>query len=86
MKNGMRNIHPGEILREDFLKPMRMTPVQLSLEIGISIKLINSIYKETAPISKTTAKALAKRFGNTEEFWNGLQETYDKKRKEESLP
>lgn len=70
-------IHPGEILREEFLKPMNITPHALSLALQIPASRINDIVLERRAISVDTALRLAKYFGNTAEFWMGLQTDYD---------
>ena len=70
-------IHPGEILREEFLKPMNITPHALSLALQIPASRINDIVLERRAISVDTALRLAKYFGNTAEFWMGLQIDYD---------
>lgn len=78
-------IHPGEILREEFLKPMNITPHGLSLALQIPATRINNIVLERRAISVDTALRLAKYFGNTAEFWMGLQIDYDMTIARESL-
>ncbi len=70
-------IHPGEILREEFLVPMKITPHALSLALHIPATRINDIVRERRAISADTALRLAQYFGNTAEFWMGLQADYD---------
>ncbi len=70
-------IHPGEILREEFLKPLGLTQAQLAEELGVSFKVINKLVNEKRSISPDIAIKLARRFGTSPEFWLGFQEDYD---------
>jgi addiction module HigA family antidote len=70
-------IHPGEILREAYLKPLRMTPYRLARELHVPVPRINDIVLEKRGISADTAVRLAKFFGTTETFWLGMQADYD---------
>ncbi|QOJ24089.1 MAG: HigA family addiction module antidote protein [Gammaproteobacteria bacterium] len=70
-------IHPGEILREEFLIPLKITPYALSLALQIPATRINDIVREHRAITIDTALRLARYFGNTAEFWMGLQTDYD---------
>lgn len=71
------NIHPGEILQEEFLKPMNLSAYKLSKEIGVQQTRISQIIKEKRAITADTAIRLSKFFGTTEEFWMNLQREYD---------
>ena len=71
------NIHPGEILEEEFLKPMNLTAYKLSKEIGVQQTRISQIIKGNRAITADTAIRLSKFFGTTEEFWMNLQREYD---------
>jgi addiction module HigA family antidote len=75
--NRLSNIHPGEILREEFLKPMGLSQNRLAREIGVPPRRINEIVLEKRSITADTAIRLAKYFGTSEEFWMGLQADYD---------
>jgi addiction module HigA family antidote len=75
--NGMRPIHPGEMLREEFLLPMKLTPHALALAIGVSAPRINDIVRERRSITADTALRLAAFFGTSAEFWMGLQADHD---------
>jgi len=75
--NGMRPIHPGEVLREEFLMPMGLTPHALALEIGVSAPRINDIVRERRSVTADTALRLAAFFGTSAEFWMGLQADYE---------
>ncbi len=70
-------VHPGEILREEFLVPMKITPHALSLALHIPATRINDIVRERRAISADTALRLAQYFDNRAEFWMGLQTDYD---------
>lgn len=72
-----QRIHPGEILEEEFLKPMNVSAYRLSKEIGVQQTRISQIIKEKRSITADTAIRLAKFFGTTEEFWMNLQREYD---------
>jgi addiction module HigA family antidote len=71
------NIHPGEILWEDFLKPMNITAYRLSKETRIDQTRISEIIKGKRGISIDTALRFAKFFGNSPEFWINIQNHYD---------
>jgi antitoxin HigA-1 len=66
-------VHPGEILREEFLKPMKCTPYALAKGIHVPAPRINDIVLEKRGITADTAVRWAKFFGTTEQFWLGLQ-------------
>jgi len=70
-------IHPGEMLREEFIKPMKLTPNRLAKAIGVPAPRINDIVPEKRSISADTAIRLARFFGNSPEFWMNLQASYD---------
>ena len=71
------NIHPGEILREELLKPMKMTPYELAAHLHVPAPRINDIVLEKRGITADTALRLAKFFGTTEQFWMNLQAAYE---------
>ena len=76
----MRNfppIHPGEILREEFLKPMGLTQYRLAVDINVPAMRISKICNEKSGISADTALRLARYFGTSVEFWTGIQAHYD---------
>jgi antitoxin HigA-1 len=80
--NKMRPIHPGEILREEFLIPLNMSAHALALELKVPAPRVNDIVRERRAISPETALRLARYFGNTPQFWMNLQTSYDLKRAE----
>jgi len=73
----LRNIHPGEVLFEEFLMPMELSQNLLAREIGVPPRRINEIVLGKRGITADTAIRLAKRFGNSEQFWMALQADYD---------
>ena len=75
--NGMRAIHPGEVLREDFLKALDMSANALALKLGVTPARINEIVREKRGVTADTALRLAKYFGGNAQFWLNLQATYE---------
>ncbi len=73
----LRNIHPGEILKEEFLKPMEISAYKLSKETFIPQTRIGQILKGNRRITADTALRLSQYFGNSAKFWLGLQNDYD---------
>ena len=73
----LRNIHPGEILQEEFLMPMGITVYKLAKEIGIPQTRIAAILKGNRRITADTALRLSAYFGVSPKFWLGLQDDYD---------
>ena len=70
-------IHPGEILMEEFLKPMNISQTKLAMDIHVPAPRINAIAKGTRAITADTALRLGKYFGTGPEFWINLQTNYD---------
>jgi antitoxin HigA-1 len=77
--NGMRAIHPGEILREDFLKPLQMSANALSKALHVPAGRVNDIVLERRGVTPDTALRLARYFGGDAQSWLNLQQTYDLK-------
>ena len=73
----LANIHPGEILLEEFLKPLNISAYRLSKEIGIPQTRISAIIKGKRRITADTALRLSKYFGISAKYWLGLQNDYD---------
>lgn len=71
------NIHPGEVLLEEFLKPLNITPYKLSKDIFISQTRISEIIRGIRGITCNTAIKFAKYFNTSPDFWLGLQQHYD---------
>lgn len=70
-------VHPGEVLLEEFLKPMGLSQNRLALEIGVDARRINEIVLGTRRVTADTALRLARYFGTSPHFWLGLQAKYD---------
>ena len=81
-KNTMRAIHPGEILREEYLVPLGMTANALSLALRVPAPRINDIVLERRAITPGTALRLSRYFGGDAEGWMNLQIAYDLKKAE----
>jgi len=77
IRNGMRAIHPGEILREEFLLPLNLSANALAITLGVPAPRINDVARERRGITADTALRLARYFGTSAEFWMGLQADYD---------
>ena len=73
----LNNIHPGEILLEEFLKPMEISAYRLAKETFIPQTRISEIIKGKRRITADTALRLSKFFGTTAKFWLGMQDDYD---------
>lgn len=76
-KNGMRPVHPGEILREEYLKPLDMSVNALAKRLGIPTSRLNDIVLERRGVSPDTAMRLARCFGGDARSWLNLQTAYD---------
>ncbi len=70
-------VHPGEVLLEEFLKPLGLSQNRLGLSIGVHPRRINEIVLGKRRVTADTALRLARYFGTTPEFWLGLQTAYD---------
>jgi addiction module HigA family antidote len=70
-------LHPGEVLFEEFLKPLNISQNQLGQDLEISARRINEIIHGKRSITANTALQLARYFGNSPQFWLGLQVDYD---------
>lgn len=76
-KNGMRPVHPGEILREDYLIPLGMSANTLSKTLNVPATRINDIVRERRGVTADTAMRLARYFGGDARSWMNLQAAYD---------
>jgi antitoxin HigA-1 len=73
----LANVHPGEVLSEEFLKPMNVTAYRLSKDLGIPQTRISAILKGNRGITADTALRFSMYFGTSAKFWLGLQDDYD---------
>lgn len=85
IKNGMRPVHPGEILREDYLVPLGMSAHALSKALHVPPARINDIVLERRGVTPDTALRLARFFGGDAQSWLNLQQAYDLKIAEKAL-
>src|ERR1700704_4394772 len=76
-KNGMRPVHPGEILHEDYLVPLGMTANALAKALNVPSPRINEIVRERRSVTADTAMRLARYFGGDARSWLNLQSAYD---------
>jgi addiction module HigA family antidote len=82
--NGMRPVHPGEVLREDYLAPLSMSVNALASALRVPATRLHEIVKERRSISADTALRLARYFGGDAQSWMNLQATYDLRSVEQS--
>ncbi len=78
-------IHPGDILHEEFLRPMQITQYRLAQAIGVDARRIHAIVHGQRSITAETALLFSRFFGNSAEFWMGLQSQYDLEREQDRL-
>lgn len=74
------NIHPGEVLRLEFLAPLRMSQRRLSEATGLPLREVRELVNERRSVTADTAKRLAQHFGTSKEVWLNLQKSYDAKK------
>ena len=73
----LKNIHPGEVLKEEFLVPLGISAYRLSKDTGIPQTRISAVIKGHRRITADTALRFSKYFGNSAKFWLGLQDDFD---------
>ena len=83
--NRMRPVHPGEVLREEFLLPMGLSAHALAMALHVPAPRINDIVRERRAVTADTAMRLARALGTSAEFWMGLQADYEMARVREAL-
>jgi addiction module HigA family antidote len=84
-KNRMRPIHPGEVLHEEFLRPLELSANRLADALGIPTNRITEIVAERRSVTADTALRLARFFKTSPEFWMNLQKTYELRTTEMAL-
>src|SRR5512132_161582 len=77
MKKKLSPIHPGEVLLEEFIRPMNLSQNRLAIDIGVDARRINEIVLGKRSMTADTSLRLARFFGNSPQFWMGLQIQYD---------
>ncbi len=85
MSTVLKPVHPGEILQEEFLKPMGITQYRLAKDIAVQPTRINQIIKGRLGVTADTALRLGRHFGMSPQFWLNLQSHYDLERARERL-
>lgn len=76
-KNGMRPVHPGEVLREDYLRPLKMSANALAKALNVPAPRVNDVVRERRGVTADTAMRLARYFGGDARSWLNLQAAYD---------
>ena len=84
-KNGLRPVHPGEVLREDYLKPLGITANALSLALKVPASRVNDIVLERRGVTVDTAMRLVRYFGGDVQSWMNLQTAYEVKVAQKAL-
>jgi addiction module HigA family antidote len=77
MTEKLSPVHPGEVLLEEFIKPMNLSQNRLAIDIGVDARRINEIVLGKRAVTADTALRLSRFFGNSPQFWMGLQTQYD---------
>lgn len=77
MAKKLSNVHPGEVLLEEFLEPLELSQNRLAREIGVPPRRINEIVLGKRSVTPDTALRLSRYFGTSSRFWLGLQMDYD---------
>ena len=77
MADKLLPVHPGEVLLEEFIKPMNLSQNRIAIDIGVDARRINEIVLGKRSVTADTALRLARYFGNSPQFWLGLQNQYD---------
>ena len=73
----LRPVHPGDILRRDFLEPLNLSAYKLAKELGVSIPTVNEIVRRRRAVTAEMALRLSRYFGTTAQLWQNLQSQYD---------
>jgi addiction module HigA family antidote len=73
----LRPVHPGDILRHDFMEPLKLSSYKLAKELGVSIPTVNEIVRRRRAVTAEMALRLSRYFGTTAQLWQNLQCQYD---------
>jgi antitoxin HigA-1 len=84
-RNPLSPVHPGEILREEFLGPLAMSPYALAAVLRVPRTRVERLVREETALTPDTALRLGRYFGTTPEFWLGIQARYDVEMARQSL-
>jgi addiction module HigA family antidote len=85
MAKKLAPVHPGEILREEFLKPLKLTPYAVAASIGVPRTRIERLAREETAVTADTALRLGKLFKTTSAFWMSMQAQYDLETAEDKI-
>ncbi|MFL5258409.1 MAG: HigA family addiction module antitoxin [Hyphomicrobiales bacterium] len=85
MNRKLNPVHPGEVLREEFLIPMRLSPYAVARACGVPRTRIERLAREESPVTADTALRLGRYFGTTPSFWMGMQAQFDLESAEDRL-
>jgi addiction module HigA family antidote len=85
MAKRLPSVHPGEVLREDFLRPMNLSPYAVARAIGVQRTRIERLANEQTAVTADTALRLARYFGTSPAFWMGMQAQYDLERAQDEM-
>ena len=85
MQAKLRPVHPGEVLREDFLLPLKLSPYAVARALGVPRTRIERLASEQTALTADTALRLARFFGTSAAFWMGIQAQYDLERAEDQI-
>jgi addiction module HigA family antidote len=77
MAKKLAPVHPGEVLREEFMKPLKLTPYAIASKLGVPRTRIERVAREETPVTADTALRLGKFFGTTPGFWMNIQAQFD---------
>jgi addiction module HigA family antidote len=78
-------VHPGEVLREEFLRPMNLSPYAVARAVGVPRTRIERLANEQTAVTADTALRLGRYFGTTPAFWMGMQAQYDLERAQDEM-
>jgi len=78
-------VHPGEVLRKEFLEPMKLTPYSVAAKLGVPRTRIERLAREETPVTADTALRLGKFFGTTPAFWMNIQAQFDLETAEDNI-
>jgi addiction module HigA family antidote len=85
MAKKLAPVHPGEVLREEFLKPLKLTPYAVAARIGVPRTRVERLVREETPVTADTALRLGKLFKTTAAFWMNMQAQYDLESAEDNI-
>src|SRR5213593_4563289 len=85
MSKKLATVHPGEVLREDFLEPMNLSAYMVAKAVGVPRTRIERLVREETPVTADTALRLGRYFGMSASFWMGIQAQYDLERASDDL-